>query len=145
MKIKKSSLLIAAVVVSSIFVYYWYTKEVLQSGKEQASTMVVRDESVNTPGLKEVSAEVTYDTPGDYPDHLRFVVVLDGEGAIQSIQTFDAETGEVPEKKKEFTEQINVLLKGKKLSELSAIDKVGKSSLTTDAFNQALGDLKAKL
>lgn len=145
MKIKKSSLLIAAVVVSSIFVYYRYTKEVLQSGKEQASTMVVRDESVNTPGLKEVSAEVTYDTPGDYPDHLRFVVVLDGEGAIQSIQTFDAETGEVPEKKKEFTEQINVLLKGKKLSELSAIDKVGKSSLTTDAFNQALGDLKAKL
>lgn len=145
MKIKKSSLLIAAVVVSSIFVYYRYTKEVLQSGKEQASTMVVRDESVNTPGLKEVSAEVTYDTPGDYPDHLRFVVALDGEGTIQSIQTFDAETGEVPEKKKEFTEQINVLLKGKKLSELSAIDKVGKSSLTTDAFNQALGDLKAKL
>lgn len=145
MKIKKSSLLIAAVVVSSIFVYYRYTKEVLQSGKEQASTMVVRDESVNAPGLKEVSAEVTYDTPGDYPDHLRFVVALDGEGTIQSIQTFDAETGEVPEKKKEFTEQINVLLKGKKLSELSAIDKVGKSSLTTDAFNQALGDLKAKL
>jgi len=145
MNIKKSSVLIAAVVVLSVFVYYRYTKEVLQSGKEESSAIVVRDESTKMPGLKEVSAEVTYDTPGDYPDHLRFVVTLDGEGAIQSIQTFDAETGKVPEKKKEFTEQINVLLKGKKLSELSAIDKVGKSSLTTDAFNQALGDLKAKL
>lgn len=143
MKIKKSSVLIAAVIVLSVFVYYRYAKEILQSGNEQAATSVMRDESAKTPGLKEVSAEVTYDTPGDYPDHLRFVVTLDNDSVIQSIQTFDADTGEIPEKKKEFTEQINVLLKGKKLSELSAIDKVGKSSLTTDAFNQALGDLKA--
>lgn len=143
MKTKKSSVLIAAVVVLSIFVYYRYAKEVLVTKQEEVVSE--RLESAEVSGLKTVSAEVTYDTPGDYPDSLRFVVTVDSDGMIQSIQTFDAETGEVPEKKKEFTEQVNVALKGKKLSELSAIDKVGKSSLTTTAFNQALGDLKAQL
>jgi hypothetical protein len=92
-----------------------------------------------------VSAVITYGEPGKYSDTLRFVVVVDGEGAIQEIQTLEDATGEVPEKKKEFNELVNVLLKGKKLADLSAIDKVGKSSMTTKAFNDALPTLQAAL
>ncbi len=62
-----------------------------------------------------------------------------------SIVARDPETGEIPEKKKEFNDQVNVILKGKKLSELTKIDKVGKSTLTTDAFNSVIDELKAQL
>lgn len=141
---RKSTLLIALVVLVSVFVYYRYAKEAFRAKEEEISSLAVR-QTGDVTGLKEVSAEVTYDTPGDYPDHLRFVVVVDAAGTIQSIRTLDAETGEEPAKKKEFNDQINVILKGKKLSELSAIDKVGKSSLTTDAFNEALPKLQAAL
>lgn len=141
LKAKKCGLFFVAVIVAvSVFVYYRYAKDVFQVGKEEG---VVQQKAVAT--TKEVSAVVTYATPGDEPDVLRFVVTVNAEGLIQNIQTLDAETNEVPAKKKEFNEQINVILQGRKLSELTAIDKVGKSSLTTMAFNTALDDLKKSL
>lgn len=142
LKTKKCGLFfVALVVVVSVFVYYRYAKDILQVGKqEEAAT---QSKAVAT--SKEVSAVVTYATPGDEPDVLRFVVTVNAEGMIQNIQTLDAETNEIPAKKKEFNDQINVILAGKKLSELTAIDKVGKSSLTTTAFNSALGDLQKAL
>lgn len=141
LKTKKCGLFfVAVIVVASVFVYYRYAKDVLQVGKQEE---VAQPKAVAT--SKEVSAVVTYATPGDEPDTLRFVVTLDQTGLIQNIQTLDATTNEVPAKKKEFNDQINVILKGKKLSELTAIDKVGKSSLTTTAFNSALGDLQKAL
>lgn len=136
MKTRKSSVVIALVVLVSVFVYYRYARDVFQDVRFQNFFM-------GTP--KDVSADVTYETaPGKW-DHLRFVVTVDGFGRIQNIQTLDFETGQIPEKKKEFNEQVNVILKGKKLSELSAIDKVGSSSLTTKAFNDSLGKLQAEL
>ncbi|MBP9697734.1 MAG: hypothetical protein KBD65_00885 [Candidatus Moranbacteria bacterium] len=143
MKIRKSYVLIGLVVFITPFAYYRSAKEVLLWTKQEDVLSKERFEENRVIGLKEVSAEVTYDTPSDYPDSLRFVVALDAEGAIQDIRTLDVETGEISEKKKEFNDQINIVLKGKKLSELSAIDKVGKSSLTTAAFNEALPKLQA--
>lgn len=146
-KMKKSTALIALVVVVSVFVYYRYAQQVLAPSKEEANTPAApkKMEDAAAQGWKEVSAEVSYSTPGDSVDHLRFVVSLDKQGVIQQIQTLDAETNEIPEKKQEFNDQINGILKGKKLSELTAIDKVGKSSLTTDAFNQALSKLQSQM
>ncbi len=142
MKIKNSTVvLVSLVIVVSVFVYYRYAKEVFQSAKPKE--MAVPSDTLVT--NKEVSAVITYGEPGKYSDTLRFVVVVDGEGAIQEIQTLEDATGEVPEKKKEFNELVNVLLKGKKLADLSAIDKVGKSSMTTKAFNDALPTLQAAL
>jgi hypothetical protein len=145
MKIKKSSVLIAAVVLVSIFAYYRYAKEVWPTTRQEDVLSKERMEESSATSLKEVRAEVSYTVPGDTVDHLRFVVMVDAQGTIQNIQTLDAETGKIPEKKQEFNDQVNVLLKGKKLAELKAIDKVGKSSLTTDAFNQALPELQSKL
>lgn len=149
LKTKKSVLLgVGLVVLVSVFVYYRYAKEVLQSSKQEE--VVVKPGMAGTPGagspaLRELSAIVSYEVPGEKVDTLRFVVTVNTEGMIQSIQTLDAASGQVPEKKKEFNDQINVLLKGKKLSELGAIDKVGTSSLTTDAFNKGLPQLQAAL
>ncbi len=98
-----------------------------------------------TAATKEVSAVITYGEPGKYSDTLRFVVVVDEVGTIQAIKTLEDATGEVPEKKKEFNELVNTLLRGKKLVDVTAIDKVGKSSTTTKAFNDALPTLQAAL
>jgi len=149
LKTKKSVLLIVGLVVLvSVFVYYRYTKEILQSSKQQA--VMVKPGMTGTPGagepaLRDLSAITSYEVPGDKVETLRFVVTVDQAGVIQNIQTFDAASGEVPEKKKEFNEQISMILKGKKLSELSAIDKVGTSSITTNAFNKALPQMQAGL
>lgn len=142
LKTKKSVLLIVGLIVAiSIFAYYRYTKDLFQPFK-QDEVVVKSDTYESTRG---VSAVVSYDPVEGKTDTLRFVVTVDQMGQIQNIQTLDAASGEVPEKKKEFNEQINVILKGKKLSELSAIDKVGTSSLTTKAFNDALPELQAAL
>ena len=148
LKTKKSVLLVVGLIVLvSVFVYYRYAKEILQSSKQE---VMVKPGMAGTPGageptLRDLSAIVSYEVPGDKVDTLRFVVTVDKAGTIQSIQTLEAASGEIPEKKKEFNDQINVILKGKKLSELSAIDKVGTSSMTTDAFNKALPQLQAGL
>ncbi len=44
-----------------------------------------------------------------------------------------------------FAENLPAAVKGKKLSELSSIDKVAGASLTTAAFNQSLAQLKAQM
>lgn len=139
-KKEKVALGLAIVILVSIFVYYRYAKDVLVMPKEN---MVATDQG--TMGTRELSSVVTYDAYEGKMDTLRFVVVVDAEGAIVEIKTLEASTGEVPEKKKEFNSEVNVLLKGKKLSELKAIDKVGESSRTTEAFNKALPDIQAAL
>lgn len=128
MRIKKSSILIAAVVLLSGFVYYRYAKEAWPTTRQEEVLSKERMEEDGTSGLKEVSTEVSYTVPGDTIDRLRFVVLVDTDNTIALIRTLDAETGQVSEKKKEFNDQVNVVLHGKKLSDLKAIDKVGKSS-----------------
>ena len=139
MKIKNCAVvLISLVLMVSVFVYYRYAKEAMQSNRLSEVAPAVL-------ASKAVDAEVSYEVPGGKIDNLRFVVTVDSDGAIEDIQTLDADTGQVPEKKKEFNGQVNVILKGKNIRELTAIDKVGESSLTTAAFNEALPKLQAAL
>ncbi|MFZ2187559.1 MAG: FMN-binding protein [Candidatus Moraniibacteriota bacterium] len=142
LKIKKSTALIALVVLVSVFVYYRYATKILQvnKGKEAIPTTEVLPVA-----SKKVSAVVSYMVTEDKKDTLRFALTLDKQGIITEVATLDAETNEVPEKKKPFNEQVSVMIVGKKLSELSAIDNVAKSTLTTNAFNSVVDQLKAQL
>lgn len=142
-KIHKGIVLIAVVIVLSVFVYYRYATKVFQANKNEETALV--KEAVLPTGSREVSATATFDTPGDYAENLRFVVTVDSQGVIEGVKTVDAETNEVPEKKIEFNQGLSVVIKGKKLSELTAVDKIGKSSLTTTAFNSVIDQLKAQL
>lgn len=141
-KIHKGIVLIAVVIVLSVFVYYRYAAEVFQANRSEDAARVA---SVAPVGSKEVSAEASFDTPGDYAENLRFIVTVDKQGIIESVKTVDAATNEVPEKKIEFNQGLSVVIKGKKLSELTAVDKIGKSSLTTTAFNSVIDQLKSQL
>ena len=154
MKIKSLALfLVVPVLAVSIFVYYRYAKDVLpKPGEVAVAPVAPAPAAMPTPtptdamkASKEVSADVTYDAYEGKMDHLRFVVTVDKDGIIETVQTLDFETGQIPEKKKEFNGLVNVVLKGKKLSTLTAIDKVGESSKTTDAFNKVLPTLQAAL
>ncbi|HLC95087.1 MAG TPA: hypothetical protein VJH89_01240 [Patescibacteria group bacterium] len=138
-KIKKGVVLVAIVVVLSVVVYYRYATKTFQANKNDTPSVAV------VSSARELSAVTSYEVPGDKTDVLRFVVAVNNQGMIENIKTLDAETNEIPAKKQEFNTQINGLLKGKKLSELSALDKVGTSSLTTQAFNSVIDQLKAQL
>lgn len=140
--IKKGTALIAVVVLISVFVYYRYAVKILQVNKGENETPVTDMLPV---GAKKVSAVVKYMATEDKEDELRFVVTVDKSGIITELATLDAKTNEVPEKKIAFNQQASVMIVGKKLSELSAIDNVAKSTLTTAAFNSVIDQLKAQL
>ncbi|OIP58495.1 MAG: hypothetical protein COZ29_02035 [Candidatus Moranbacteria bacterium CG_4_10_14_3_um_filter_45_9] len=141
-QIKKGVLLVAVVIVVSAFAYYEYAVKILQINKSDDVVPVVVTPLTQE---KKVSAVATYMATEDKEDSLRFVVTVDTNGIITNLATLDAKTGQVPEKKVSFNEQVSVMIKGKKLSELTAIDNVAKSSLTTKAFNGVIDELKAQL
>lgn len=147
LKIKKGIILIAVVIVASAFVYCGYFLKVIQGWRDgddddKASIATVPASFVE---VRKVSAEVTYMATEDKQDSLRFVLSLDENNIITHLTTLDAKTSKVAEKKKNFTEKASAMIVGKKLSELSAIDNVAKSSYTTQAFNSAIDGLKAQI
>lgn len=144
LKMRKSAVLVLLVVVLSVFIFYRYAVKIIQSTNRCGQPVPTADMVVAAP--KELSTIITYEAyDGGHFDTLRFVLTVDTEGVIQSVKTLDAVTNEVPEKKKEFNELLTVIIVGKKLNDLSALDKVGQSSRTTTAFNSAIDALKAQL
>src|SRR6185369_776716 len=131
-KTKKSTWLIAAAVLVGVFAYYQFAKDVFRQGaRNEAQTPGDKKAEEAVAATREVSAVTSYSTPNDGTDNLKFVVTVDKDGVIQGLKTLDADTNEIAAKKVEFSDQALLILKGKKLSELTSIDKVGKSSLTT--------------
>lgn len=139
-KMKKGVALVAIAVLVSAFALYRYSIKVFQENgnipREKVSPVV---------GGRNISATTSYTVAEDQEDTLRFTVTIDDQGVITNVTTVDPATNETPEKKKDFNEGLIIEIKGKKLSELGPIDKIGKSSLTTKAFNDALDDLKTQL
>ena len=140
--IKKGIILIALVIVVSVVAYYEYAVKIFQINRSDAVVPTVVTPLVEE---KKVSAVATYMATEDKQDSLRFVVTVDKQGVITDLAILDAKTNEVVEKKKDFDEKVSVIITGKKLSELTAIDKIAKSSLTTKAFNGVIDELKAQL
>lgn len=97
------------------------------------------------PIAREVSAVAAFEVP-DGTDKVRFILGLDENGAVVATRTTDVLAGDsIDEHLQEFSDNLLIMLKGRKLSELTAVDKVGKSSLTTKAFNSAIPDLQKQL
>lgn len=97
------------------------------------------------PGEKMVKSEQTYTTPAG-EEKVAFVVYVDANGVVTDAETtIGAKAPTSVMRQKSFAAELPTVLKGKKLSELTKIDRVGGSSLTTGAFNKALTDLKAQI
>ena len=94
---------------------------------------------------KKVSTKTSYKNPaGD--DEVGFSLMVNSEGVIVDAMVDILAIHAVSKTRQlAFSEGLAGAIKGKKLSELSAIDKVGGSSLTTGAFNASLAQLKGQL
>ena len=145
-KIPKSIAVIAVVLVLSGTVFYYYFTRTLSTPEKTTPPVARTEPAVDLVGSKEVSVRTTYDVPeADLMHDIKFTVVVDGTERVVEVRMVEMPEEKASEKQKEFASGLTVMIKGKKLSELSKIDKVGKSTLTTDAFNAVLGDLKAAL
>jgi hypothetical protein len=111
----------------------------------QAPSAAVQPSLAVAPDSKVASTETTYQSPGG-EEKVGFKLVVNAQGIITDAQT---ETfGDNPTTKMRqasFAKSFPEAVKGKKLSELTKIDRVGGSSLTTGAFNKALDQLKASI
>lgn len=142
MKTKKGTLLVGVLVIVVTVLFYRYAVNVFvpyrdnkQSGDQPMAQVAQK---------KEVSAVTKFQVPGK-EDTVRFIVTLDEQGSVSAVRAEDVETGQSNKYLDEFSEGLIVVIKGKKMSELTAVDRIGKSSLTTDAFNGALDQLKSQL
>lgn len=149
MKIPKSIVAIATVlVVSGLAFYYAFMR--LGGGVARESYMALPETSPEpnaaVTNSKEVSATTTYSIAEVNKTHqVKFAVTVNAEGMITGTSLVEMPQGEASDKQKEFSGLLTAMIQGKKLSELTKIDKVGKSTITTDAFNSVLGDLQAQL
>ena len=139
----KKNIIIVAVVVSIAVVVY-YRAEIATFARENVYSFIVREN--NLAMLREVSVTTTYTVP-DGEDTERFSVFLDNDGVVVVVTAANiAEPEEESQTHvREFAYSLTKMIKGKKLSELGPVDKVGSSSLTTAAFNAALPDLQAQI
>lgn len=110
------------------------------------------DVSQTSPDLGEIpegatvlSTTETYQSPGG-PEEVGFSLVVDQQGTIVAAAT--TILGKSPTtqlRQTSFSEEFPDAVKGKMLADLGPLDRVGGSSLTTGAFNQALADLQTQL
>lgn len=97
------------------------------------------------PAAKDVAIKTSYASPAG-TDEVGFTLSVDAMGTIIGAKTDVLTAHPISKKRQEaFADGLLPVVKGKKLSELSSIDKVGGSSLTTKAFNDSLDELKAQL
>ncbi len=140
--IPRSIVAIATVIVLSGAVFYVYAERLWHDFFRVAEAPSSTTLPI-APKKGEVSAEVTYEVPEASLTHrVRFTLLLDEQGAITGVRMLELPKEETSEKQQEFADNLTVMIKGKKLTELSKVDRVGKSTLTTDAFNSVIDKLK---
>lgn len=116
-------------------------KTPIQPVAEQKQTTPI----VTPEGGKSVSDTETYQNPAG-SDQVGFTVIVDKNGVITGAETkVLAENRASIMYQQNFAQALPAAVTGKKLSELTKIDRIAGASLTTEAFNQALSKLKAAL
>jgi hypothetical protein len=142
MKSKKNIIIVLAIVIIAGLLLY-YQQEVRAYLFKDEETAPEAGE-LNEALLRELSTVVTYAVPGG-EDVVRFSVFVDDEDSIADVEAVDTQDPSHNANLNKFSKELIKVIKGKKLSELGPVDKVGTSSLTTAAFNEALPQLKAQL
>lgn len=93
---------------------------------------------------KTISYETSYLSPAA-EEAVGFVIVVNSEGIITDAQTTVlAQAPTSVMRQESFAKEFPKVLKGKKLSELTNIDRVGGSSLTTAAFNKSIKEIQSQ-
>jgi hypothetical protein len=94
---------------------------------------------------KKLSVSTSYGSPAG-EEKVGFTLNVDANGIITGTETAVKATDDKSIKyQNAFKGGLSGAVVGKKLSDLTSIDKVGKASLTTNAFNKALSQLKSQM
>jgi len=138
----RRNLIIAAVAIVAVaLLSYRFLPAIVQTRNDSAQAVT----DTNPAATREVSTVATYESP-DGMDKVRFTIGLDAGGRVVSVKSTDAlKADSVSDSLVKFSTGLLLVIRGKKLSELTAVDRIGKSSLTTAAFNASLPALKAQL
>lgn len=97
------------------------------------------------PASKTVSFATNYQSPAQL-EQVSFNITVDENGVITDAKTDVLAVHPTSVMRQNaFAKDFPTALKGKKLAELTQVDRIGGSSLTTGAFNKALTELKAQL
>ena len=142
MNARKIAIIVSIAVIAAGLVYYKYFWKTFQIKRDEVKTQGEQSAAVS----REVSAVAAYKVP-DGEDKTRFILGIDSRGNIIKVKATDliGDSEDLQGHLDRFSQNLELVIKGKKLSELQAVDRVGTSSLTTDAFNGVLKELKSQI
>ncbi len=90
------------------------------------------------------TTQVNYESPGGQESN-KFIITLEDD-TIKDVQVeVYTEIDASIRYQKQFAQELTKVIVGKKLSQLTKVDKISGASLTTNAFNQALSLLKTQI
>lgn len=148
----KTQIALLAVMVLGTLVFAIYQSPLPNPAPEAAASVapspiskMIPENVSTTEFAKKLATTTTYMSPAG-EESVGFILYVDDQGEIVDAQT--DMMGKDPTsqfRQTSFAGEFPAAVKGKKLAELTSIDRVGGSSLTTGAFNQALAGLKAQL
>lgn len=149
-KIQKKSALIGVFLIAAVLSAWKFVWEPYEHRTEDNMTLspIVEvvpsvQQDVATTETVTQSVKVIYATPAGQ-DPVGFNITTDKEGVIIDAKVeVLAKNSTSQNRQRAFAADLPQVLIGKKLSELTAIDRVGGSSLTTKAFNASLEKLKS--
>lgn len=148
-KISKKTALIWVFIVAAVVCAWRFVWQPAQQKEEPtplpSNSPVQTSAPLNeegSPSVKKSSVRTSYKNPGG-TDEVAFSLVVDETGTIITASTeVLAKNPTSIQRQEAFAEGLPQAIQGKKISDLTAIDKVGGSSLTTAAFNTSLAELK---
>lgn len=130
--------LIGGVLIVLVFLMYY-----LINGEQARQNVLIDEQDEETAIYRELSDTVSFEYPGG-THTIKFEFLVDEAGVINEIKAADID----PENQGQlanFVTTANTQFVGKNISDLSNVDKVGTSSLTTAAFNESLANIQAQL
>lgn len=115
------------------------------TGTQEKTANSKQNTTEKVASIRKVEVKTSYDSPaGDDP--VGFTITVDKDGVVTDASVAVLTKNEISMKwQQNVGKLLPAAIKGKKLSEISSIDKIGGSSLTTKSFNESLPKLKAQL
>ena len=133
---------IVAVIIASLTLVRVFVAEPAEKNKQPFSQGADVRRNIS---LKKIETVATHQTPAG-EERIGFWLEVDESGVIVSAAAQVMSENETSKwSHKSFAYGFPRVIVGKKLSELSAIDRIGSSSLTTEAFNASIDELQAQL
>lgn len=152
-KITKKTALFSIAIIVGLLTLVKFAWKPLQSdtkvsapvSEKQAAPILAAPSGNTASAARTASVKRRYNNPGG-SDEVGFVLSVDDKGIITSVKTEVLAVNKISQMRQEaFASAMPQVLIGKDINTLGNLDRVGGSSLTTNAFNTSIEELKAQL